>query len=131
MKIAFITDDGKTISRHFGRAAHYLVVEVKNGQEVSRELREKIGHVHFSDEGQRHESHLGSGMDAASHSKHQQMAHTISDCEALICGGMGRGAYQSMQTVGIKPIVTDLTDIEVAMQTFLEGKLKDQTEKLH
>ena len=131
MKIAFITEDGKSISRHFGRAAYYLVVEVKNKQEVSRDLREKMGHSHFSGEGQRHESHLGSGMDSASHSKHQQMAQTISDCKVLICGGMGRGAYQSMQTEGIKPIITDLTDIEVALQTFLEGQLKDQTEKLH
>lgn len=131
MKIAFITDDGKTISRHFGRAAQYLVIELKSEQEISREMREKMGHSHFSGEGQRHESHLGSGMDSASHGKHQQMAQAISDCEVLICGGMGRGAYQSMQAVGIKPVVTDLTDIEVALQTYLEGKLKDQTEKLH
>ena len=131
MKIAFITDDGKTISRHFGRAAHYLVIEVKNGQEVDRQLRDKLGHAHFSGEGQRHESHLGSGMDAASHNRHQQMAQSISDCEVVICGGMGRGAYQSMQSEGIKPIVTDEEDIESALQLYLEGKLKDQTEKLH
>jgi predicted Fe-Mo cluster-binding NifX family protein len=131
MKIAFITDDEKTISQHFGRAQYYLILDVKNGIIVSRELREKFGHKHYSSEGLRHEGHLGSGLDAASHSKHQQMAQTISDCDVLICGGMGRGAYQSMQTIGIKPIVTDVLEIETALQLFLEGGLRDQTEKLH
>jgi predicted Fe-Mo cluster-binding NifX family protein len=131
MKIALITDDGKKISQHFGRANYYLVVEVKNGQEINRELREKSGHSEFSHEGQRHESNLGSGMDAASHSKHQLMAKTISDCEVLIAGGMGRGAYHSMQSVGITPLVTDVLDVDVALQSYLEGRLKDQTEKLH
>jgi predicted Fe-Mo cluster-binding NifX family protein len=29
MKIAAITDDGKTISQHFGRAAYYMVLLLK------------------------------------------------------------------------------------------------------
>ena len=41
MKIAAITDDGKTISLHFGRAQQYLVATVENGQIVNRELRDK------------------------------------------------------------------------------------------
>jgi hypothetical protein len=70
MKIAAITDDGKTISQHFGRASHYLVATVENGQIISRELREKLGHSQFASEphateipGQPH------GMDPASHGK--------------------------------------------------------------
>lgn len=131
MKIAFITDDKITISRHFGRAQYYLIIEVKNSQEIGRELRDKSGHKEYAYEGHRHEGNLGSGMDAASHRKHQSMAETIGDCDVLICGGMGRGAYQSMQTVGIKPIVTDVEDIDVALQSYLEGTLRDQVEKLH
>ena len=30
MKIAIITDDGKTISQHFGRANYYAVVTIDN-----------------------------------------------------------------------------------------------------
>ncbi|MEZ4519318.1 MAG: NifB/NifX family molybdenum-iron cluster-binding protein [Chloroflexota bacterium] len=36
-KIAFPTDDGQTISRHFGRAARFLVLTVEDGQVVVRE----------------------------------------------------------------------------------------------
>jgi predicted Fe-Mo cluster-binding NifX family protein len=44
MRIAAITDDGKTISQHFGRAAHYMVVTIENGKIVDRQLRDKLNH---------------------------------------------------------------------------------------
>ena len=131
MKIAFITDDGKTISQHFGRAPYYLVLEVEDGEVVNREMRDKMGHTHFKSDEHHHDSSKGSGMDAESHKKHTSMAQAIDDCETLICGGMGMGAYQSMQQVGIIPIVTDLINIDEALQAYLARDLKDQTEKLH
>ena len=66
MKIAFITDDGKTISQHFGRASHYLVVEVEDGVIQHQEMREKLGHQQFADHAHQHQHGQGSGMDAAS-----------------------------------------------------------------
>ena len=51
MKIAAVTDDGKTISQHFGRASKYMVVTVENGEEIGRELRDKLGHRDFQKEG--------------------------------------------------------------------------------
>lgn len=131
MRIAFITDDEKTISQHFGRAAHYLVVKVAEGQVIERELRDKLGHSQYAKDHHEPNHTQGSGMDSASHRKHQQMAEAISDCDVIICGGMGRGAYQSMQSFGIRPVVTDITDIDRALQAFLEDNLKDMTEKLH
>ncbi len=131
MKIAFVTDDGKTISQHFGRASHYLVVSATDGQVLEREMRDKLGHHQFAKEGDEPNHTSGSGMDSASHKKHEQMADSISDCDVIICGGMGRGAYQSMQAFGIRPIVTDHTVIDLALQDYFEGNLKDQTEKLH
>ncbi len=50
MKIAFATDDGKTISAHFGKASHYLVVSIENGQPVQNELRDKPAHGHTATE---------------------------------------------------------------------------------
>jgi predicted Fe-Mo cluster-binding NifX family protein len=132
MKIAAITDDGKTISQHFGRAPYYLVVTLEDGKIVNQELRDKIGHSHFVNQihaeeqpGQQH------GMDAASHNKHLQMAEAIDDCEALLCRGMGMGAYQSMQVRGIRPIVTDIADINEAVMAYVEGRIVDYTDRLH
>jgi len=132
MKIAVITDDGKTISQHFGRAPYYLVATVENGQIVKRELRNKLGHAQFANQphpeeqpGQPH------GMDPASHNKHMQMAEAIADCEALLCRGMGMGAYESMKVQGIRPVVTDIVIIDEAIMAYVQGNIVDQVERLH
>jgi predicted Fe-Mo cluster-binding NifX family protein len=132
MKIAAITDDGQTISQHFGRAQYYLVATVENGQIVSREMRDKLGHTHFAN--QPHEEEYPGqphGMDAASHNKHMQMAEAIADCEALLCRGMGMGAYESMKARGIRPVVTDIAGIDEAVMAYVEGNIVDQVERLH
>jgi predicted Fe-Mo cluster-binding NifX family protein len=135
-KIAIITDDGKRISRHFGRATHYLVVSIEDGRETGRELRAKPGHQHFvgqqghqedhaHGEGQRH------GFDPESQNRHFQMASVIQDCSVLICGGMGMGAYEGMKSANIRPVVTDLWDVDQALQAYLAGTLQDRTDLLH
>jgi predicted Fe-Mo cluster-binding NifX family protein len=132
MKIAAITEDGKTISLHFGRAPYYLVVTVEDGQITGRELRDKLGHAQFAH--QTHEAQQPGqphGMGSAAHQKHLQMSEAIADCEALLCGGMGMGAYQSMVARGIKPVVTDIREIDQAVKAYLEGKIVDRTDRLH
>lgn len=132
MKIAVITDDGKTISQHFGRAPYYMVLSIEEGKIVNREMRDKMGHNQFSS-GQHAEQHHGEhhGHDGEAHSKHASMAEAIADCKALLCGGMGMGAYDSMKRLNIQPVVTNLTDIDAAAQAFIDGKLVDHTELLH
>jgi len=131
-KVAAITDDGNIISQHFGRAQYYLVATIEDGKIISRELRNKIGHAHFANQ-PHSEEHPGQphGMDPASHDKHVQMAETIADCEALLCRGMGRGAYESMKAVGIRPVVTEIAMVDEAVMAYLEGKIIDRIDKLH
>jgi predicted Fe-Mo cluster-binding NifX family protein len=132
MKIAAITEDGKTISRHFGRARYYLVLTVEDGQIIDRELREKLGHTHFHNQAHQPEAPgQPHGMGAASHNKHVQMSQVISDCQALLCGGMGRGAYESMLALNIKPVVTEFDNIEKAVMAYVDGKIVNRTEWLH
>ena len=132
MKIATISDDGITISQHFGRARLYVVVTTKDGKIVSKETRDKAGHHTFATHqhsnlarGERH------GYDASSQAKHKSMAETISDCQVLLAGGMGWGAHESMQSYNIKPIITDVENIDEAVQQYLDGKLTNLTERLH
>jgi predicted Fe-Mo cluster-binding NifX family protein len=132
MKIAAITEDGQTISQHFGRAPYYLVVTVENGKVMSHEMRDKLGHAHFANEphadpepGQLH------GFDPSSQDRHSRMAEAIADCQALLCGGMGAGAYESMKVRGIQPVVTDIVSIGEAVQAYLEGKIVDRVDRLH
>lgn len=132
MKIAVITDDGKTISQHFGRAPYYLILSVEEGKIIHREMREKMGHTHFRSQPHSEGANpIGHGMDSTSHQKHINMAEIIADCKVIICGGMGMGAYESMRRLNIQPVVTDLRDIDAAVQAFIDGNLVDHTELLH
>lgn len=131
MKIAVITDDGKTISQHFGRAEFYKVITLENKKVINEEMRNKVGHNHFSQEHQEEHHHENHGLDDEHHHKHTQMADAISDCQVLICGGMGTGAYESMRRLNITPVVTDHVDIMAAVLDFVDGKLLDHIEKLH
>jgi predicted Fe-Mo cluster-binding NifX family protein len=136
-KIAAITEDGETISQHFGRAPYYLVLTVDEGRVVAHELRDKLGHTQFQsephdhDHGHEHTSGEGHGLSPEAHDRHMRMADAIADCEVLLCRGMGMGAYQSMQALGIRPVVTDIRVIGDAVQAYLAGDLVDHTEKLH
>ncbi|MCL4465718.1 MAG: NifB/NifX family molybdenum-iron cluster-binding protein [Chloroflexi bacterium] len=132
MKIAAVTDDGMTICQHFGRAPLYVVVTVEDGKVVSKETRPKAGHhtfaleeTHTEEPGQPH------GYDAASQSKHAAMASNIADCQVLLAGGMGWGAYESLQSYKIEAVVTDVVGIDEAVAAYLDGSLPNLFDRLH
>ena len=132
MKIAVITDDGKTISRHFGRAHQYLVFTVEDGRIVRQELREKAGHHTFAPHQPTADTPAGPhGFDPASRNRHAQMLDTIQDCQAVLAGGMGLGMQQNLVEVDIRPVLTDLHDIQEAVQAFIEGRLAQRPELAH
>ena len=132
MKIAAISEDGATISQHFGRAPLYVVVTVEDGKIVNKENREKAGHHNFAGGGH-HETQPGErhGYDAGAQSLHATMAQSIDDCQALLAGGMGWGAYESLKSRNIETVVTDVENIEQAVNLYIQGKLPNQMERLH
>lgn len=132
MKIAAVTEDGITISQHFGRAPYYVVVTVENNAILAHEKRDKMGHAHFA--GETHTEGTdprGHGFDPAAQSRHASMAAAIADCQVLLARGMGAGAYESMKVAGIQPVVTEIALIDEAVQAYFAGTLVDHTEKLH
>jgi predicted Fe-Mo cluster-binding NifX family protein len=132
MKIAAVSEDGVTISQHFGRAPFYIVVTVEEGQIVSREQRDKLGHAHFAGEPHAEEQDpRGHGFDPAAQNRHAQMAAAIADCEVLLARGMGAGAYENMKQAGIRPVVTDIATIDEAVSAYLSGQITDHAERLH
>ena len=132
MKIAAVSEDGITISQHFGRAPFYIVVTVENNTLVAHDKRDKMGHAQFG--GETHaegEDPRGHGFDSGAQSRHASMAAAIADCQVLLARGMGAGAYESMKQAGIQPVVTDIENIDEAVKSYLMGALIDHTEKLH
>lgn len=136
MKVAIASDDGLNISQHFGRARFYIVYMIEDDKVTARELRDKAGHHSFIGDqsaGSCH-SHGAPGehsTDAASQIKHRSMLSSALDCQFVIAGHMGGGAYRSMVDQGIEPILTDINDPDEAVKAMLEDRLENQAERLH
>ena len=134
MKIAAVSEDGVTISQHFGRAPFYVVFTVKDDKVILREKRDKLCHDQFAGEPHgRHDAQAssGHGFEPESQDRHARMAETIADCDVLLARGMGSGAYESLWHVGVRPLITDVADISEAVKGYLAGALTDHVEKLH
>jgi predicted Fe-Mo cluster-binding NifX family protein len=130
MKIAIVTEDGRTVSQHFGRAPYYAILTVEGDVIVERELRPKTG-PHQT--GGVREEHAGSGPHGTgpeAQSRHDQMAQAIGDCSALIAGGMGQGAYDRFAALGLRPVVTEIAGVEAAALAYARGELVSRVERL-
>ena len=137
MKIAAVTDDGVTISAHFGRGRQYPICEVKDGELGEIELRDKPGrhtcqgqHDHQHDAPHSHHAG-GHGMGAEAKGRHEQIMGSISNCQVLLASGMGAGASLHLTEAGIQPIVTDVEGFQTAVMQVIEGTIEDFTERLH
>ena len=132
VRIAVVSNDGETISRHFGKANSYLVVTVVDGEVVAQELRPKASHENFA--GHQHETPEPGqprGFGHGSAAKHRAMTETIGDCDFLIAGGMGQGAYQALREAGIETVLTDERDVSEAIQRYIQGDLPSLSDRLH
>ena len=136
MKVGVVTDDGKTISPHFGVAKNYVVFDIEDGKVKAKETRPKAWHEHGAGEhpdreGGEHHGGVGTHRGASEHSTHGEMLSNVRDCEALVARGMGRPMYEAILGAGIKPYITELPLAEEAALAYAKGTLDNQTRKLH
>ncbi|MBN2305698.1 MAG: dinitrogenase iron-molybdenum cofactor biosynthesis protein [Anaerolineae bacterium] len=155
MKIAVVTDDGTTISQHFGRAAFYLVFTIEDNAITAKELIDKPGHRQFAqlhddpdhdqhdhehehdhdheqghDHGHHHDER-GHGFGPGPDHKHNLMIEPVADCAAVIVRGMGRGAHVAFAAANITAILTLVEKAEDAVKAYIEGTLDDNPDRLH
>jgi predicted Fe-Mo cluster-binding NifX family protein len=123
VKVAFPTDDGKTISRHFGQAPMFVVATIQGDEPSKFEQRGKGFHGHHVEQHD-HEHNL------TGHN-HVNMLTPIADCQVLIAGGMGQPAYDSAVANGLQVILTGETTIEAALNAYRAGILVSDPRRIH
>ena len=131
MKIAIVSEDGQTISRHFGRAENYVVVSLDKDDIVERKSLPKQGLCHSTGRHQGRQDPRGRGFGRNAEHSHDLMFENIRDCDVVLSRGMGRGAYLGLQSLGIRPILTDIADIETAVQAVMDDTIIDHVDQLH
>lgn len=122
MKIAVPTNDGATLSQHFGRSAAFLVFEVEDGQIKSQEMRANLPHP--SGPG------AACGQEGGGHN-HPAMAAVLAGCDIVLCGGMGWRAAEALKAVGISlvPVAASGPAAEI-VAAYVAGALVPAAESL-
>ncbi|MGJ8454463.1 NifB/NifX family molybdenum-iron cluster-binding protein [Pseudothermotoga sp. U03pept] len=123
MKIAIASDDGVTISSHFGRTKGFVIAEIENKQLKDKKYLPNTftGHamgLHHDE--QRH-----------GHGNHAGIISALSDCVAVISHGMGKRLYDDLTQAGKEVYVTDEVEVDKAIEQYLNGRLKNVSELLH
>jgi len=122
MKIAVVSDDSTTIASHFGRAAGFVIVEVENGQVIRRDYRpNRFTHHNLSNgvsQEQQHHLH-----------QHGPVLEALEDCQAVISCGMGRRMFDDFQSVGKEVFITDVFEIDSAIEKYLKGELPNYPDR--
>ncbi len=125
MRIGVVTDDGETVSAHFGRATHYLVYETEGPEVRGKEMRPKASHDREGADRSPEAHRVAEGP------LHERMLANVLDCQVLITRGVGRGMYEAIARKGIRPIVTQLASAEEAVHAYVRGTIDDHPERVH
>ena len=114
MKIAIPTNDGINICAHFGRCREFLIFEARDGQVKLLETRVNAGcHGHGSSDG------------VAEPHSHSGFVDALRDCETVLCGGIGAGAFAALKTGGIPVVLVDaIGSAEQIVAAFQAGALQ-------
>ena len=124
MKVAIVTDDGTTVSQHFGMARYYAVLTVKGQQVVGREVLDRSDTLPAVGGHEPHQGLSGQidchGTGIAAAATHLRMVQPIRDCQVLLARGMSWSARECLLDAGIRPIVTDIVG-------FLSGARRHST----
>ena len=115
MRIAVASDDGKTISHHFGRALGFQIFEIKNDRITNQVYRKNIG---------KSNGECGS-------CNHDVIIYNIKDCDVLISYGMGRRIYDDLTKNNIQVVVSDEETVDAAVKRFIKKELENRLDKLH
>lgn len=116
MKLAIATDDYRHVCGHVGRCIGFVILEVKNGEIISREERPNK----FSHHVQNYTGGENEHIEGGSHSK---LVNALSDCEYLICHSAGWRLVEDLKKMNIETIFTSVSDIEIAAKQMEKGEL--------
>lgn len=109
-RIAIATADGLSVCDHLARSSAFLVLQIEEGQVTSGTVRTR-------------------STDTCGH--HASFVDLLDGCVAVICGGIGQGAADSLTAHGIEPLVTTAgLTIDEAVSRFLTGSLAISSERV-
>ncbi len=119
-KIAIATNDQKRVTGHIGKCKSFMVYEINDNKVVNKEIRENL----FTNHRMMRHQHHGEG---GGHS-HAHLIEGLKDCKYLVSSGGGWRVVEDLKQHDIITLFSDVELIEDAVNMFIKGELKDDTE---
>ena len=108
--LAIATTDGVNVCAHLARSTSFVVLTIENGLVSSRAVRSRA---------------------ADQCGNHRTFVELLEGCSAVVCGGIGQGAVDSLEAHGIQPLVAaGALSIEEALERYLAGSLATTNERV-
>jgi predicted Fe-Mo cluster-binding NifX family protein len=108
--LAIGTTDGVSVCDHLARSAAFLVFELERGE------------VKGCSERSRQADGCGN---------HRSFTDLLEGCQAVICGGIGQGAFDALTRFGVQPIViSQPMSVDDALRQYLAGSLRVSAERV-
>jgi len=109
-RIAIATSDGVSVCDHLARSAAFVVLEIEDGRAVSQTVRNR---------------------EPGPCGNHKSFVEMLEGCGAVICGGIGQGAFDSLSARGIRPVVAaGARSIADAADQYLAGTLPTTADRV-
>ena len=108
--LAIATTDGSSVCDHLARSVAVVVLDIENGEVVSRSVRSRA---------------------TDSCGRHRSFVELMTGCHAVICGGIGQGAANALAANGVETVVLAVPlSIDEAAAGYLAGSLVTTDERV-
>jgi len=128
-KIAIATNDQQRVTGHIGRCRAFMVYEIDGDKVTNKELRENLftNHKRGGDHHQ-HPVHTAGRHGEGDGHRHTHLIEGLKDCKYLISSGGGWRVVEDLKQHNIATLFTDVELIEDAVNKFIKGELKNETD---
>ena len=127
-KIAVATNDQKRVTGHIGRCRAFMIYEIDGDKIMNKELRENNFTNHRRGGGHHHGEGEGHGGQGHGRHSHEHLVNGLKDCTYLISSGGGWRVVEDLKQHNITTLFTDLEQIEDAVNKFINGELKNESD---
>jgi predicted Fe-Mo cluster-binding NifX family protein len=108
--VAIGTADGVSVCDHLARSATFLVYEIAEGEAKGCSARNRA---------------------AGGCGNHRSFTDLLEGCSAVICAGIGQGAFDSLVRFGVQPLViSQPMSVEAALRQYLAASLPITAERV-
>lgn len=117
MKLAIASNNGVTMSQHFGHSSCFIIYELEGDLVKGREVRTLPAAPHD----------IGDAAEQAPQAHgHASLLQALEGCSAMLCGGIGSRAAEELKAHQIEALVTLDTDLDPdeVVRRLLVGQLR-------